>query len=466
MNLAALVSSTLVGHDKAIMITSWAQTPEDQRLVAGISSLANGNQDYWAFRKGAQRGGVHGLIQYPAMMIPTMQAKLLEVAREVHGSVRRVLDPFVGGGTMLTEVMAQGLDFSGYDINPLAILACKVKAGPFVVDRLAEKVDQLCSVIASDMGRSYEVEFPGQSKWFTKGASIGLSRIHRAIRQQNDLWIRRFAWLSMAETIRRRSNSRTSTYKLHIRPDHEIDVTAREVIQVYCDVVKANARRVLEQQKLFIENNVLENGNYLGRVGVNFQDVTSVDASKIEERFDLLFTSPPYGDNTTTIPYGQFSFLALNWIPLADIDTSIPYNINRHTHAIDSASLGGSLRDTKNKADELAMKSETFKNFYHLVGEAGSSYGKRFTSFCFDLRKCVRSLACLMEPRGYMVWTLGNRSLAGNRVPLDKIVWEFLEQQNVHRVAQFLRPIPSKRMPTRNSCSDTMGSEIVLIASS
>lgn len=446
------------------MITSWAQTPTDQRLISEIDRLSAGNDDYWSFRKDAQRDGVHGLIQYPAMMIPTMQAKLLEVAREVHGNVRRVLDPFVGGGTMLTEVMEQGLDFSGFDINPLAILACKVKAGPFIVDGLREQIEAMLASVASDRGREYEVKFPGQIKWFTKGASIGLSRIHRAIQRQDDLWIRRFCWLSMAETIRQCSNSRTSTYKLHIKPDDEIDATSAEVIKIFCVVIKANVERVIEQQQQFIENQVVEDGLYRGEVKISFQDVTRVDASRSQDRFDLLFTSPPYGDNATTIPYGQFSFLALNWIPLSDIDSALPMNINCNTHAIDTASMGGSLREALRKAEELAATSDIFKNFYNCLGESETSSRKRMASFCFDLRKSVKSLTALMEHGGYMVWTLGNRSLSGKRVPLDQIVWDFLEEHNMKRVAQFLRPIPSKRMPTRNSSSNTMCSETVLIA--
>jgi hypothetical protein len=446
------------------MITSWAQTPVDRGLIEKIAQLSNGDNDYWAFRKAAKRDGAHGLIQYPAMMIPTMQAKLLEIAREVHGNVRRVLDPFVGGGTMLTEVMEQGLDFTGYDINPLAILACKVKAGPFVVGDLAQRVEGLLGDIVSDTGRNFAVTFPGQSKWFTKGASIGLSRIHRAISQQDDLWVRQFCWLTMAETIRRCSNSRPSTYKLHIKPEDEINATAVKVIHTFGAVVIANVARILDQQKQFLEKEVLEQGRYRGQVGVKFQNATCADASITQARYDLLFTSPPYGDNATTIPYGQFSFLALNWIPLSDIDSAIPADINRNTHSIDSASMGGSLRETEDKADELVAKSNAFKDFYHLVGASKSSSGKRLSSFCFDLHKCVKSMANHMETGGYMVWTLGNRSLSGKRVPLNQIVWDFLEEHEMKKVAQFLRPIPSKRMPSRNSCSKTMDSEIVLIA--
>ncbi|WP_405125068.1 hypothetical protein [Ralstonia pseudosolanacearum] len=446
------------------MITNWAQNTVDRAFVEQIEIAAQGNADYWAFRKAAHRDGVHGLIQYPAMMIPTMQAKLLSIARQVHGNVQRVLDPFVGGGTMLTEVMEQGLDFTGLDINPLAILACKVKAGPYPVADLSAKVRDLLANIAADRGLKYEVNFSGQSKWFTKGASIGLSRIHRAISSVDYLWLRQFFWLSMAETIRRSSNSRTSTYKLHIRPEEECNASAEYVISVFADVVTSNAKKIHEQQRQFAEREVLGEDGYKGRVGVKFQDALHFEEAGDDEKFDLLFTSPPYGDNTTTIPYGQFSYLALNWIPLSDIDPLIPKDVNRNTHAIDSASMGGSLRDAEEKSSKITPVSRAFESFLQELGGAQTSYGKRLTSFCFDLHRCVESLAKQMAPNGYMVWTLGNRSLDGKRVPLDKIVWDFLEHTEMRRVSQFVRPIPSKRMPTRNSCSDTMDTEIVLIA--
>lgn len=445
------------------MITSWAQTQTDHQIIAKIGEVSGNNTDYWAFRKNARREGVHGLIRYPAMMVPTMQARLLEILREAHGEACTVLDPFVGGGTMLTESMEQGLNFVGYDINPLAILSCKVKSGPFSVLFLKERIARLLAFIARDRGRAYEVSFPGQSKWFTKGACIGLSRIHRAIREEGDLWTRRFFWLSMAETIRRVSNSRTSTYKLHIRPGHEIDCTADAAISAFTEVVSTNANRVITQQQVFEENGVLTEGRYAGNVGVMYQDVTQLDPSGIEHQCDLLFTSPPYGDNATTIPYGQFSYLSLKWIPLEDIDEAIPEHVNSNTHAIDTSSIGGSLKKTKDKAEALAPRSTAFRDFYHELGDENSSYAKRLSSFCFDLHDSIESLSHLVASNGYMVWTLGNRSLDGKRVPLDSIVLEFLEAHGLRRVAQFLRPIPSKRMPTRNSCSDTMHDEIVLI---
>lgn len=39
-------------------------------------------------------------------------------------------------------------------------------------------------------------------------------------------------------------------------------------------------------------------------------------------KFDVILTSPPYGDNHTTVTYGQYSYLPLSWIDLKDIDSN------------------------------------------------------------------------------------------------------------------------------------------------
>ena len=61
--------------------------------------------------------------------------------------------------------------------------------------------------------------------------------------------------------------------------------------------------------------------------------------------FNLLVTSPPYGDNQTTVTYGQFSYLPLQWIPFEDIDESIELDYLKTTQEIDSKSLGGQIRN-------------------------------------------------------------------------------------------------------------------------
>ena len=96
------------------------QEHSDIRVREQLKALA-ADSDYWDFRGGAKRDALHGVTQYPAMMVPAMQGKLLDVLCDVLGKQISVVDPFIGSGTTLVESMRRGLNFWGQDVNPLAV---------------------------------------------------------------------------------------------------------------------------------------------------------------------------------------------------------------------------------------------------------------------------------------------------------------------------------------------------------
>lgn len=200
---------------------------QDIPLRTHLKSLSSNNSDYWSFRGKAVREHCHGYFQYPAMMVPQMQQNLIEAVRKYQPDIKWVSDPFVGSGTVLSETLMQGLNFSGQDINPLAILSCRAKSGPFRWKELTEKYLELKTTIQADSRKKIEAEFPGLEKWFNSHVSTELSKIRRTIRKEKALWARRFFWIALAETVRLSSNSRTATFKLHIRRKEEL--TGRNV---------------------------------------------------------------------------------------------------------------------------------------------------------------------------------------------------------------------------------------------
>jgi hypothetical protein len=62
-----------------------------------------------------------------------------------------------------------------------------------------------------------------------------------------------------------------------------------------------------------------------------------------------------------------------------------------------------------------------------------------------------------------MVWVLGNRKVGGQRVPLDKILVDLFKKHRVTVFCQLARKIPSKRMALKNSITDTMSDETILL---
>jgi len=185
------------------------------KLIEGYSD------DFWASTDRDPREDIHAYFQYPAMMVPGLQREIIRVIYGLQPMIRNILDPFVGAGTTMTDCMPLGLNFTGQDINPLAVLVSRAKTGPFFHKALAARVDRVLEHVQNDQAHQIEASFSTLNKWFQPKIQLELSKIRRAIRSESQLWARRFMWVALAETVRLTSNSRTSTYKLHTRPKDE-----------------------------------------------------------------------------------------------------------------------------------------------------------------------------------------------------------------------------------------------------
>lgn len=407
---------------------------------------------------------MHAFMQYPAMMVPAIQNELVRVVYESQAGIRNVLDPFVGAATTMTSCMAFGLNFTGQDINPLAVLVSRAKAGPFNEPMLEESKERIFSCIAADTRTEIEADFTNVEKWFEPQTRIQLSQIRRAIRSEGELWVRRFFWVALAETVRLVSNSRTSTYKLHIRPDEEIESRNASAVGVFREIVLQN----LEDLKGFKCNlqEHLKGTVYGGQLAIHLQDSSQRIAPPTgAEQYDFLITSPPYGDNLSTVPYGQFSYLPLQWIDLADIDAkAAESDWLRTTQEIDRRSLGGKTpTELEALMAHMASRSPTFEATIKKLKDLPKDRPSRVTSFLHDLDGTLAPIIRSMRPNAYLIWIVGNRHVGGEEIPTDKIVEELLELQNVTLIKRFNRKILYRRMAPRNQRAGMMRTEHILV---
>ncbi|WP_336948214.1 site-specific DNA-methyltransferase [Serratia nevei] len=432
----------------------------DKDILERIESYSLKDDTYWSFRGRSKRHHCHGLFQYPAMMIPEMQGELIDAVLASDRNVRRVLDPFVGSGTTLGETMCRGLDFLGVDINPLAILTCEVKSGPLYVSKLKEKSNSLFSSIHEDKCEQIAVQFYDISKWFTHSVQLELSAIYRAIKKEPSKWARKVFWLSLSSTVRVVCNSRSSTYKLHIKSDEDIKSTPSALEEFEKKLLK-NIENISAQKQFFEKNNVIKKSSPLSNVVIKHADSANKIRSSLQ--CDLLVSSPPYGDNQTTVTYGQFSYLPLMWIDLNDIDSLTKEGLLVHKSAIDSMSLGGSLRDSSTKYNEIKERSASFSGCVEKIKMVNPENIKKLISFVYDLDRSLDNSLKLLRENSYMIWTLGNRRISNIEVPLDSIMRELLEFRGCQFVHKLERDILSKRMATRNQIASTMGKESILV---
>ena len=440
-----------------------------------FNSLTLESENHWDYRgnNNSERDYVHGFCTYPAMMVPKMQREMLEVCLEhLQDRSPLLLDPFAGSGTILVEAMLKGLNVVGIDINPLAILLCKAKTTILNRNLLQEKTDQLFNwVTVHDQAPLHT--FNGINKWFTNQAISDLSRIRAGIIAEESIEYRRFFWASFCEIVRIVSNSRNCTYKLHIKEEKDINAYSVDAIDLFKSTLQYNIKKYNEfYSELQKRGHLKKDGaSYKGQVKIILGDAfTYLKHSR--QKYSLVFTSPPYEDNHTTVSYGQYSIMPLRWINYKDIDEAVDNSLLSTLYEIDNQSLGGKSANKflTPERKKVIQKSETLRVQLDEISNVASEKGNKIIAFYSDYDNFLATLSRKLKPNAISVWTLGNRKVAKQEIFMDKIMIELCEPYQMRLLTSFTRHILNKRMPKLNGyqgenkgLQNTMTREHILI---
>jgi len=315
--------------------------------------------------------------------------------------------------------ISQDLHLVGCDINPLANLITRVKLQG-VNSHVSKDIEELKSYLA-DPKQIYPFSFPNMEKWFRKDIFESLKVVRSAIMHIKDEQNRLFFWYMLCDIIRKHSNTRSSTYKLHIKDITAISRIENKVAVNFISTIEKN----VDKFKHVSNNFVLYKCDVL-------EKLKTLD-SRI---FDVSITSPPYGENATTVPYGQFSMLPLYTISQNDLELE-GWELDNYS-IIDSNSLGG-----KNSKKTLSTYEKNLIKPY--LDRISISKHKKVLRFFDDYFQFLKELCRVTDK--YIVLTLGNRTVDRVQIDLTDITRTFLESQNFSNVKQAQRVIPVKRTP-------------------
>lgn len=424
--------------------------------IKAISSETLNGENY------SRNDFARSILNYPAMMVPSVQEPIIEKLSEALNKNVSLLDPFMGASNTLVTAMKYGINVFGQDINPLSILLSQVKISFYSIDELTDAENRINSLTKFDTSENIEVYFTNIDKWFTKSMQVELSKMYRAIRNEQSLKIRKFFWIALAETIRLTSNDRTSTFKMHMRPVEEINSRQVSALKTFVSVSKKNIKNIGDYISVLIENGHMKNGKYTKNADVVWGDTNR--GIKTRKTFNLLVTSPPYGDNQTTVTYGQFSYLPLQWIPFEDIDNTIELDYLKTAQEIDSKSLGGQAKvNIKEIEGKVFEKSKTLKKFINQFNDEERKKAEKVIRFIYELDNSIDKMLPRMRKDSFLAWTIGNRNVNKQIVRNDLILNELFESKGIELFTGLERDILSKRMPGRNNFSNMMSKEKILI---
>ena len=435
-------------------------SPDDLALRHRLRRLVADCPDFWDFGGTARRKFAHGYFHYPAMMVPNMVGCALDEIAADRGQPIHLLDPFAGSGTVVTEAVARGWEVTAVDVNPLAALLCRVKGGPFFPEATAKSVHAVLSLARSGAGAALH-EFHNIEKWFEPEVIRDLSVLRRAIMSIDGDAARRFLWVALAETVRLTSNSRLSTVKLHIKPVG--DRVAADALGVFERIALRNLELMRAESERLRNAGHLRRGHPTARVRIVLGDVKTSDLRGDARSPNLLVTSPPYGDNQTTITYGQHAYLPLQWIDLLDTG-ALDRSALCGPSSIDSASLGGRRLNGRLRAAAVRTKSEAADATLNRLAEVRPDHADKVGAFLSDLDQAFDRALGVLADGSHVVVTIGDRTVSGMQIPTARIVQDLVAFRGGDVLAVIPRRLPSaRRMAPRNKFASRMETEWMLV---
>lgn len=456
----------------------------DNKIVNELKKLPD---DYWDFRNYDTKEYTHGLHNYPAIMVSPISRNIIRIISK-YKKIESLFDPFSGSGTVLVEGMLAGIPIvQGTDINPLALLLTKVKITPIepnVLDDLKKKIQDQINIMREKYQNilekvdSYIIdelklditardgwgkdatkylknfckdeninivipEFKNIGYWFKPRIIIELAIIKSIILKIDDEVIRNFVFIAMSESIRLVSNRRNGEFKMYRMEKGKIADFNPNTFTQFINTLDSN----IDKMKAFYEKLRVEDSK--SQVEIIKNNACSLENIK-NNCFDLIITSPPYGDSKTTVAYGEYSRLSLQWININNLS-------DKEILSIDKMLMGG---DNNNKGFKMELKSNILKEQLTKITEIDIKRAGEVYSFYKDLDSALRSISQKTKKGGYQFWVVGNRRVKNTLLQTDMIISELAEQYGLKTLHIIDRNIPNKVMPSLNSPSNKIGEKI------
>ena len=387
----------------------------------------------WDFRTANTKGYTHCFHTYPAMMIPQIARRLLKHYGMEGGWL---LDPYCGTGTSLVEAALFGMHSVGCDINPLVRLIATAKSTPLRLSTLDETLNRLNSDL-------FEIEFRDGTVpdapipdilnldyWFSEAVIRSLAYLRDWINAVEDATVRNFIRIAFSETVREVSYTRNGEFKLY-------RMSAKKLAGFNPDVFGTLRKKLIRNRKGLAE--FLEERK---DVEASVSDVNTVASEFLTPRplggYDLVITSPPYGDSHTTVAYGQYSRLAAEWIGLPD------------ARKIDKLAMGGHVSD-------VALVDSPVTAAIAEIERVDAKRAREVSAFYGDLERSINSVAHMLSSKATICYVVGNRRVKGVLLPTDAFIVSAFCQHGFTHKTTIVRNIPNKRMPKKNSPTNIAG---------
>jgi hypothetical protein len=371
------------------------------------------------------------LHKYPATMLPQIGVDIL---KEFGISKGRLLDPYCGSGSSFASGLECGLtEMCGFDINPLAVLISKVRFTKLSSNEIIETKTKFRNHLyefLKDEQNIKKLKHPYITNldfWFSKEVCENLTVLKYFIGKIKEENLRNFFFIPFSETVRDCSYTRNSEFKLY-------RMKSEDILNFNPDVFGVFFKKFEETFNLYVNY-------YLAKLDHITVEIQAGAFQRQDRMFDIILTSPPYGDSRTTVAYGQFSTFSNEWLDI------------KNARKIDTMLMGG----TKTRGlifDGLISDS------IQKISREDYKRALDVSAFYNDLEKSITKIAANIKKRGKAIYIVGNRTVKKIQLPTDQFIAEKFEKNGFRHLITYERAISNKAMPSKNSPTNEVGKTV------
>jgi hypothetical protein len=323
-----------------------------------------------------------------------------------------------------------GANCMAVDINPLAYLITQAKTSSHDIHELQEFRRYISSLeLIGTETPTFDFHLGRRVRWFSAQCERELSCLISAVNafplSQSSLFL---AGTILSATTREVSYCRKDRWKLH-RLSDSIRRTHRP-----------NTFFIFERRLRAAIRELRRTGDLTGNCGVllgDSRDLTKLLADSGQaESFNLLVTSPPYGDSRTTVQYGGMSGICLGVV--------------RYLEGLGHLSSGGSEIDSKCLGG-CSLNTSGLRERYRKYWNGGSHNprGTNVYAYLRDLEHACTASIDLICIGGMAIFVVARRKVGGWRLYIDEFLDDILSSRGLRLCRRQTRSIHRKLLPSQ-----------------
>ncbi len=313
----------------------------------------------------------------------------------------------------------------------MALLIAKVKTINYDIAVLETEFEAIAQAILStahtDIPDIHNIDY-----WYIPAVIEDLGKI-RYVLQHNTYLYKDFFVVCFAYICRHQSLTRNGEFKRYRISENSIEKKEYDAIKMFLKHTKESIETYKQLSYKLVESTPLLQ---------NMENPMSKDTTV---SYDLVITSPPYGDSLTTVAYGQYSSFGMDWTYDLNSFGNIKYKV-------DKESLG--------KKETIIAELKTCKVLHNTVECIKHSNQKRADDVLYFYNgyyKVLKNVVANLSHNGKVCFVVGNRTVKGIQIPMDQITADMLVSLGLSFEAIYVREILNKVMPSKNSPTNKAG---------